>query len=117
MDEVALVEALVTLEEALVLKALEVTIMHEIQVILLTKVKEKVRTTEDQVVELQSPATKICIEGRIHCILGVIEVDMQYVSQFSTGLKIAPITLKDRPRIQLRNLMLNCLLTIDTSVT
>ena len=49
---VVLVEALVALEEALVLKALEVTIMHEIQVVLLMKVKEKVRTTEDQVMEL-----------------------------------------------------------------
>ena len=115
MGEVALVEALVVLVEALValvealaLKTLEVTIMHEIQVFLLRKVKEKVRTAEDQVAEL-STATKICIERRIHQILGEIEVNVQYVSQFSTGLMIALITLKDRPRMQLRNLMLNCL--------
>ena len=49
---VVLVEVLVALDEALVLKALEVTIMHEIQVVLLMKVKEKLRTKEDQVVEL-----------------------------------------------------------------
>ena len=49
---VILVEALVTLEEALVLKTLEVTVLHEVQVVLLMKVKEKVRTAEDQVLEL-----------------------------------------------------------------
>ena len=60
-----LVEALIALAESLVLKELEVRIMHEIQVVLLIKVKEKANAAENQVAEL-STATKICKEGRIH---------------------------------------------------
>ena len=41
VGEVALVEVLVILVEALVLKALEVMVMHEIEVVLLMKVKER----------------------------------------------------------------------------
>ena len=64
LNDLLVIEDEINLMAASLLVALEVTIMNKIQVVLLMKVKEKVKTAEDQVEELR-PAMKICIEGRI----------------------------------------------------